>query len=66
MDFSRVSKAIAGAATGAVGLGAAQVTGFVNVIPADVAAPWWDYVLVYMAVAVVGFLGVYIAPANTP
>ncbi|MBA3352221.1 MAG: hypothetical protein H0U23_07330 [Blastocatellia bacterium] len=64
MELAKVSKAIAGGASTVAALGAAQATGFVNIIPADVVAPWWGYVLIYIAAAVVGFVGVYVAPAN--
>ena len=60
MDFAKVSKAIAGAvAAGATTPGMMAVT-----IPADVSAPWWGYVLASVVSAVIGYAGVYFAPAN--
>lgn len=61
MDVKKISKAIAGALVGAItGTGTAAV-----VIPADVATPWYGYVAVGAINALIGFIGVYFAPANT-
>lgn len=65
-SIARVSKAIAGAATSAAALGVGQGTGIVQIIPADVTAPWYAHVLVYFLTAVVTFAGVYISPPNSP
>lgn len=35
-------------------------------IPAGLNMPWWGYVLVGVGNAVIGFIGVYYAPKNTP
>lgn len=56
VDFSKVSKAIAGAVSAAVAsLGSVAVDGDVSI--ADIG--------VIVGAAVVGFLGVYFAPKNT-
>jgi hypothetical protein len=68
----KVSKAIAGAVvTGAVG-GIGGGATILELIPPEVQAtmPWWAFPLVYatgvLAGAVVGFAGVWVAPANKP
>ena len=61
MDFSKVSKALAGslitsiAATGSV----------MTVIPEDTGMPWYGYVIIAVCNAFLGFVGVYYAPKNT-
>jgi len=62
MDLAKVSKAIAGAlATGVGAVGTASI-----VIPTGITMPWWGYVIVGLANAVLGFVIVYGAPANKP
>lgn len=60
MDFSKVSKAIAGGlVTSMAGTGTA-----LSVIPADVVMPWYGYVTIAVCNAFLGFVGVYYAPKN--
>jgi hypothetical protein len=54
-----VIKGIAGATAAAVGSTVTYIS-----IPADVAMPWWGYVLVGFANAGLGFLVVYLSPRN--
>lgn len=63
MDMSKISKAIAGGVTGAItalgGTGAVAVS-----LPAN--SPGWEQYLITAIVGfIVGFAGVWIAPANT-
>lgn len=60
MEFAKVSKAIA------AGVGGAVATGIVTtaIIPADVQAPWWGYVVAYAVATAVPALVTYFAPKN--
>lgn len=60
MPLKSVSKAIAGAAAGAIG-GSATI---MIAVPDTVTMPWWGYVGVGLANAVLGYLAVYWAPRN--
>jgi len=61
MNLRTMSKAIAGGLAGAVtGVGTASIT-----IPADVAMPWYGYVIVGVLNAALGFAVVYWSPRNT-
>ena len=60
MPLASMSKALAGAlAAGLAGTGTSAVS-----IPDGVPMPWWGYVVVGLANALIGFAGVYAAPAN--
>lgn len=61
MNFSRVSKAIAGAVVSGV-----AVTGTTLVtVPDSANMPWWGHILVGVANAAIVYIGVYAAPRNT-
>ena len=62
MDLAKISKAIAGAV--AAGVGGAGTTAII--VPPTVEMPWWGYVIVGLANAVLGFVVVYWSPANKP
>jgi len=64
MNFSKISKALAGGVTGAItalgGTGAVAVS-----LPAN--SPGWEQYLITAIVGfIVGFAGVWIAPADAP
>lgn len=61
MNIGHISKAIAGAAAGAVG---GVGTTFV-VVPEGTSMPWWGYIAVGLANAAIGFAVVYRAPRNS-
>jgi len=57
--MSNVSKAIAGAVAGGV-----TGMGTLIVIPPEVSMPWWGYLAVSIANAILGYGLVYFAPRN--
>lgn len=60
MTLAPVSKALAGGLAAALaGTGGAAIA-----VPDAVAMPWWGYLAVGLANALMGFLAVYLAPAN--
>lgn len=60
MDLAKISKAIAAGVGGAAAAGIVTTT----IIPADVPAPWWGYVIAYVVAIAVPFALTYIAPKN--
>lgn len=58
MSLAPVSKALAGALAASLA-GATAIA-----VPDAVAMPWWGYLVVGLANAALGFVTVYVAPAN--
>ena len=69
MDLSKISKAVAGGISGAVATAGTTGVIYLNV-PATAGLPAWLYAGLPIANAVIGFVigfcGVYFAPANKP
>lgn len=59
--LQRVSKAVAGAV---VAGSAGGIISPMVIIPPDVSAPWWAYLIAAAMSAAIGFAGVYVSPRN--